>query len=97
MWVGGRDYFLVCFLDEYSRYIVRHELLWGIDGGSVELGGPGGLGAAAAGRRGEAVGEAGTSVRTTGVATYLGSLERCSTSTSSAIGGSSRIALRRTD
>ena len=37
VWVGGRDYFLVCFLDEYSRYIVHHELLWGIDGGSVSL------------------------------------------------------------
>ena len=32
VWVGGRDYFLVCFLDEYSRYIVHHELLWGMDG-----------------------------------------------------------------
>jgi putative transposase len=37
VWVGGRDYFLVCFLDEYSRYIVHHELLWAIDGGSVSV------------------------------------------------------------
>ncbi len=37
MWVGGRDYFLVCFLDEYSRYIVHHELLWGMDGASVSV------------------------------------------------------------
>jgi putative transposase len=37
VWVGGRDYFLVCFLDEYSRYIVHHELLWGMDGGSVSV------------------------------------------------------------
>ena len=27
-WVGHRDYFLVCFLDEYTRYIVHHGLLW---------------------------------------------------------------------
>ncbi len=37
VWVGERDYFLVCFLDEYSRYIVHHELLWGMDGASVSL------------------------------------------------------------
>ena len=37
VWVGGRDYFLACFLDEYSRYIVHHELLWGMDGGSVSV------------------------------------------------------------
>jgi putative transposase len=37
VWVSGRDYFLVCFLDEYSRYIVHHELLWAIDGGSVSV------------------------------------------------------------
>ena len=29
VWVGDRHYFLVCFLDEYSRYIVHHELLLG--------------------------------------------------------------------
>jgi putative transposase len=37
VWVGGRDYFLVTFLDEYSRYIVHHELLWGMDGPAVSL------------------------------------------------------------
>jgi len=37
VWVGGRDYFLVCFLDEYSRYIVHHELLWGMDGPTVSV------------------------------------------------------------
>jgi putative transposase len=37
VWVGGRDYFLVCFLDEYSRYIVHHELLWTMDGASVSV------------------------------------------------------------
>jgi transposase InsO family protein len=37
VWVGGRDYFLVCFLDEYSRYIVHHELLWGMDGPVVSV------------------------------------------------------------
>jgi hypothetical protein len=29
VWDGDRHYFLVCFLDEYSRYIVHHELLLG--------------------------------------------------------------------
>jgi transposase InsO family protein len=37
VWVGGRHYFLVCFLDEYSRYIVHHELLWGMDGPAVSV------------------------------------------------------------
>jgi putative transposase len=37
VWVRSRDYFLVCFIDEYSRYIVHHELLWGMDGGSVSV------------------------------------------------------------
>jgi len=36
-WVGGRDYFLVCFLDKYSRYIVHHELLWTMDGPAVSV------------------------------------------------------------
>lgn len=35
VWVAGRHYFLVCFLDEYSRYIVHHELLWTMDGLAV--------------------------------------------------------------
>lgn len=37
VWVGDRHYFLVCFLDEYSRYIVHHELLLGMDGATVSL------------------------------------------------------------
>jgi transposase InsO family protein len=37
VWVGGRHYFLVCFLDEYSRYIVHHELLWGMTGNEVSV------------------------------------------------------------
>lgn len=37
VWVGDRHYFLVCFLDEYSRYIVHHELLLGMDGASVSM------------------------------------------------------------
>ena len=37
VWVGERNYFLVCFLDEYSRYIVHHELLWGMDGKTVSV------------------------------------------------------------
>lgn len=35
--VGGRPYYLVCFLDEYSRYIVHHEVLTNMDGHSVSL------------------------------------------------------------
>jgi putative transposase len=34
---GERNYFLVCFLDEYSRYIVYHELLSGMDGVTVSI------------------------------------------------------------
>jgi putative transposase len=33
--VAGEVYYLVAFLDEYSRYIVHHELLLGMDGLSV--------------------------------------------------------------
>jgi transposase InsO family protein len=35
--VGGRVYYYVAFLDDYSRYIVHHELLLGMDGLSVSL------------------------------------------------------------
>jgi transposase InsO family protein len=35
--VGKADYFLVAFLDEWSRYIVHHELLTGVDGPTVSL------------------------------------------------------------
>ncbi len=35
--VAEREYFLVCFLDEYSRYVVHHELLLGMDGASVSV------------------------------------------------------------
>jgi putative transposase len=34
---AGRIYYFVAFLDEYSRYIVHHELLLGMDGLSVSL------------------------------------------------------------
>lgn len=37
VWVAGRHYFLVCFLDEYSRYIMHHELLWTMDGLAVSV------------------------------------------------------------
>jgi len=33
--VAGRSYYLISFLDEYSRYIVYHELLSSMDGHSV--------------------------------------------------------------
>jgi putative transposase len=35
--VGARIYYFVAFLDEYSRYIVHHELLPGMDGLTVSL------------------------------------------------------------
>lgn len=35
--VGCRVYFFIAFLDEFSRYIVHHELLLGMDGQSVSL------------------------------------------------------------
>jgi len=35
--VGRSTYYLVAFLDEYSRYIVHHELLWSMDGATVSL------------------------------------------------------------
>jgi putative transposase len=37
--VGGRPYFYLAFLDEYSRYIVHWELLSSMDGQSVSLAG----------------------------------------------------------
>lgn len=37
VWIGDRHYFLACFLDEYSRYIVHHELLLGMDGATVSV------------------------------------------------------------
>ncbi|MCL5271672.1 MAG: integrase core domain-containing protein [bacterium] len=35
--VGRRTFYLVAFMDEYSRYIVHHELLWSMDGATVSL------------------------------------------------------------
>jgi transposase InsO family protein len=35
--VGGGTYYFVSFLDEYSRYIVHHELLLGMDGIAVSV------------------------------------------------------------
>jgi transposase InsO family protein len=35
--VGGQEYYLVCFLDEYSRYLVHHELLLGMDGQTLSV------------------------------------------------------------
>lgn len=35
--VAGTTYFFLAFIDEYSRYIVHHELLTGIDGGSLSV------------------------------------------------------------
>jgi putative transposase len=35
--VGGAVYYLVSFMDEYSRYIVHHEVVTGMDGHTVSL------------------------------------------------------------
>lgn len=35
--VGERNYYLISFLDEYSRYVVHHELLRSMDGHTVSL------------------------------------------------------------
>lgn len=35
--VGTEEYYLVCFLDEYSRYVVYHELLSGMDGQTLSV------------------------------------------------------------
>lgn len=35
--IGGLVYYFVAFLDEYSRYIVHHEMLLGMDGLTVSL------------------------------------------------------------
>lgn len=35
--IGSRNYYLVTFLDEYSRYLVHHELLTSMDGNSISL------------------------------------------------------------
>jgi len=35
--VGERTYYLVCFLDEYSRYVVHHELMLSMDGPCVSV------------------------------------------------------------
>jgi len=37
--IGGGVYYLVCFMDECSRYIVHHEVLSGMDGKTVSLAG----------------------------------------------------------
>ena len=41
--VGERNYYLITFLDEYSRYIVHHELLTSMDGHSVSVAAQAGL------------------------------------------------------
>jgi transposase InsO family protein len=35
--IAGRVYYFVAFLDEYSRFIVHHEMLLGMDGRTVSL------------------------------------------------------------
>lgn len=81
VWVGGRDYFLVCFLDEYSRYIVHHELLWGW---TVRRSAwrPKRPWRRCPGMPRESWWRGRRSARTMGAVTFLGSLARCLTSTS---------------
>ena len=37
VWVAARFYFLVSFVDAYSRYVVHHKLLMSLDGKSVAI------------------------------------------------------------
>jgi putative transposase len=37
VWVAARFYFLVSFVDAYSRYIVHHKLLMSLDGKSMAV------------------------------------------------------------
>jgi putative transposase len=37
--IGSGVFYLVCFMDEYSRYLVHHEVLTGMDGKTVSLAG----------------------------------------------------------
>jgi putative transposase len=37
VWVAGRFYFLLSFVDAYSRYLVHHKLLLSLDGESVAI------------------------------------------------------------
>ena len=37
VWVAARFYFLVSFVDAFSRYIVHHKLLISLDGKSVAI------------------------------------------------------------
>ena len=39
MMIGGGVYYVVCFMDEWSRYIVHHEVLTSMDGQTVSLAG----------------------------------------------------------
>jgi transposase InsO family protein len=53
--VGERNYYLITFLDEYSRYIVHHELLVSMDGPSVSVAAQAGLETLARDEKGELV------------------------------------------
>jgi transposase InsO family protein len=57
--VGEGTYFFVSFLDEYSRYIVHHELLLGMDGISTSLAAQAALETLPRGGGGPAPGQAG--------------------------------------
>jgi hypothetical protein len=35
VWVAARFYFLLCFVDAYSRYVVHHKLLISLNGEAV--------------------------------------------------------------
>jgi transposase InsO family protein len=53
--VGGGVYYFVSFMDEYSRYIVHHEVLTGMDGISVSLAAQAAIDGLARGADGQAV------------------------------------------
>jgi hypothetical protein len=96
--IGGRTYYLVNFLDEYSRMIVHHALVPSMDGMTVSIEAQGAIEKLLREReevrflRGGCRGCA----RTTGAATSLGSSAACWTSTACTTTASSLTARRRT-
>lgn len=95
--IGGRTYYLVNFLDEYSRLVVHHALVSNMEGATVSVECKR-QSNNSSGRREARSRRAGCrgSAPTTGAATSRGSSAEYWTSTHSGISGSSRIAPRRT-
>ena len=76
--VAGKVYSFVAFLDEYSRYIVHHELLLGMDGLSVSTVAQKGIETLPRGPDGKPALRRPRSAPTTAVATSRRSSMRCS-------------------